>query len=595
MNILSISLSTSLLILAVVATRAVFIHRLPKKTFLALWALALSRLLLPLSIPSRLNIHNIVVEVLQAALPKEAALPAISPLTDMIVQYFEPNPFLAPALTNIMPDVIGGNINNALNVIQAMPWYIVLWLAGIIIFVLFFLITHLRCRSVYRTALPVDNLFVRQWLEAHPLKRKIRVKLSDKIAAPLAYSVFWPVILMPKDTDWQDEDRLAYILTHEYVHIKRFDAVWKWILAAAVSIHWFNPLMWLMYVLANRDLELSCDETVLRKCGESAKSSYALTLISLAEKRKRLAPLVNNFSKNSVEERIVSIMKMKKTTKFGLLAAMFAVSLIAVVFATSATPSAAETFAENNTGSATTTSTSNSVVTHTTTINDGDGVPTGDYNHISPTDLSMDFIFATPEASQERMLFIIKGENNVYVTYDGINWEPYDTTLENEDWRWWSREEYKEYAESNMKKLLPNSDIPQEKVDNDKARYVQTLKDIKNGIRVSRNKENIYIVNSAPPFIEPEGWIARYCFGFDFTDRYGENVDLGLFETRDQLFAALQQYYEQEVAAGRLTPQDADALYNKIAHPVRMEDEVPLFEKIVNMYRTLDNFANFHL
>src|SRR5699024_8410929 len=98
--------------------------------------------------------------------------------------------------------------------------------------------------------------------------------------------------------DYTDTRRLKYVLTHELIHIKRFDMLAKYVLVAALCIHWFNPLVWVMYILANRDLELSCDEAVVKTFGENEKSSYANTLISLAESRNRWIPLYSNFSKN---------------------------------------------------------------------------------------------------------------------------------------------------------------------------------------------------------------------------------------------------------------------------------------------------------
>ncbi len=92
----------------------------------------------------------------------------------------------------------------------------------------------------------------------------MEIRQSDRIAALLTYGVLRPVVLIPKQTDWTDETRLKVILTHEFVHIRRFDTLTKLLLAAALCIHWFNPFVWVMYVLANRDIELSCDETVVR-------------------------------------------------------------------------------------------------------------------------------------------------------------------------------------------------------------------------------------------------------------------------------------------------------------------------------------------
>ena len=101
------------------------------------------------------------------------------------------------------------------------------------------------------------------------------------------------MILLSKATEWTHETRLEYILTHELVHIRRFDTLMKLLFVTTVCVHWFNPLVWAMYVLANRDLELSCDEAVVRTFGETMKSAYALTLIELEEKKNRITPLVS--------------------------------------------------------------------------------------------------------------------------------------------------------------------------------------------------------------------------------------------------------------------------------------------------------------
>jgi hypothetical protein len=159
--------------------------------------------------------------------------------------------------------------------------------------------------------------------------------------APLTFGILHPVILMPKVTDWNDETALQYILAHEYVHIRRFDTVSKLALTAAVCVHWFNPLVWVMYVLANRDLELSCDESVIRLFGENTKSDYARTLISMEETRSGLTPLCNSFSKNAIEERIVAIMKMKKTSWASALVALTLVAGVTTAFATTGQTAAA--------------------------------------------------------------------------------------------------------------------------------------------------------------------------------------------------------------------------------------------------------------
>lgn len=320
MTVLEMSLSATILILAIVIIRAIALHKLPKKTFLVLWGVALCRLLVPFSIPSRFSIYTIADMLKNKTLTIDT-----------------------PHIVTAMPDIVtvAGRVNStsladtATATVTVSP-IMVVWLIGLSICALFFLVTHLRCRKEYKTALPIENEFVKVWQQEHPTRRKVEIRQSDKIAAPLTYGVLRPVVLLPKTTDWTNETRLRYILTHEFVHIRRFDTLIKLLLAAALCVHWFNPLVWVMYILFNRDIELSCDETVVRAFGETMKSAYALTLIGLEEKKSRLTPLVNNFSKNAIEERINAIMKMKKTSLMGIFLALALVIGTVTVFATNA-------------------------------------------------------------------------------------------------------------------------------------------------------------------------------------------------------------------------------------------------------------------
>lgn len=119
------------------------------------------------------------------------------------------------------------------------------------------------------------------------------------------------------------------------MHICRFDAITKLIATYALCIHWFNPLVWGMYILLNRDIELACDESVIRQFGEKSKSVYSMMLIHMEAKKSGLSLLCNNFSKNAVEERITAIMNTKRTTGVSLLSSCLIVFITASLFATS--------------------------------------------------------------------------------------------------------------------------------------------------------------------------------------------------------------------------------------------------------------------
>lgn len=315
MNLLQMSLSAGIMIIAITVVRALAINHLPKKTFLALWGIALIRLLLPFSFPSPLSVYS---------LANRAGI--AEPTTNFPAGNMPA--FTAPQIAEYAP----GNTAGAAPV----PVWMVVWGMGAILCALYFVISYLNYRRGFMDSLPAENAFAAEWLAGHQLKRHIEIRQSNRIKAPLTYGFLHPVILMPKHTDWSDTQKLQYVLQHEYVHILRFDTATKILLAGALCLHWFNPLVWAMYLLANRDLELSCDESVVRSFGAAIKSSYALALISMEEQKSGFIPFCNNFSKNAIEERIKAIMKMKKASAMAVLAAFALIAAVTVSFATSA-------------------------------------------------------------------------------------------------------------------------------------------------------------------------------------------------------------------------------------------------------------------
>ena len=328
MNLIQMSLCAGVMILAIIVVRALAINKLPKKVFVLLWNVVLIRLLIPFSIPSVFSAYTLVKE---SEPVKEIIneVPAISVITQMgeVQTNAGINLSVSDAVHNSMPGIS--------------PWMI-LWGIGFIVCVAFFAVSYLRCYLEFRTSLPVRNEFTVRWLRCHRLKRTIQIRQSDRINAPLTYGVLKPVLLMPKKTDWENRQQLEYVLLHEYTHICHFDMVTKLITVLAVCIHWFNPFVWVMYILFNRDMELSCDESVVRKFGENAKSVYAMTLITMEEKKSGLTPVYNSFSRNAIEERITAIMKTKRVTIGILVISVLVVVAIIVMFATSAKVSGIE-------------------------------------------------------------------------------------------------------------------------------------------------------------------------------------------------------------------------------------------------------------
>ncbi len=323
MDLLQMSLSGSVLILAIILIRACTLHLLPKRTFLVLWAIAALRLVVPYSISSKLSIFSLfagaqashVSETFHAFTTSQVPFQMPTAVTDlnMVTQTAQP--------------LLSG--------------YELTWLIGFCLFAGFFVALHLKSRREFKTSLPLAHPKAARWLSQHPLRRSLQIRYLDRISVPLTYGIFKPVILLSKEMDWKNEMQLQYILMHEYIHIRRFDAVLKAILAVLLCLHWFNPLVWCMHVLANRDIELACDEAVVHALGQEKKEEYALTLIDLAASNCSSAPLINHFSKNVMEERIKSIMKTKKIRLMSIILAAVLVVGAVVVFATS--PAISET------------------------------------------------------------------------------------------------------------------------------------------------------------------------------------------------------------------------------------------------------------
>lgn len=443
MSLLHMSFAGAVMILAVTVIRALVIYRVPKKTFLVLWGITLARLLIPFSAPSAFSIYTFFGE-------KE---PNISNVGDT-------------AVTTLGPAIQEGQMTTAPNYIShsevAVPIWAIIWAIGALICAVVFSITYWKCYKEFQTSLPIDNDFTRNWLSSHHIKRSIQIRQSELVSAPLTFGILRPVILMPKTTDWNDEKTLQYVLAHEFVHIRRFDTITKLILLIALCVHWFNPFVWVMYVLANRDIELSCDETVLHLFGENTKASYARTLIGMEEIKSGITPLCNNFSKNALEERMTAIMKTKKSTVLSIALAVLIVAGTATAFATSAK-------VEDDKANSTT-------------------------------------LMAGIEKT-----YTIDGKT-YYEFWDG-------TTMEESEYlkkypmpevEWWTYEEYKEWLDNEKKELQSmlgstgsiNGEKftwTQEKIDEAIAMYEEILQEIKDGVKYSKtvNEEGDPLLSEA--------------------------------------------------------------------------------------------------
>ncbi len=331
-TIIRMSLGGAILISVIVLIRLVGLSKLPKRLFPALWCLALLRLLTPLSVPVPADLpvpalpipDRQVVEISDASAPADnTGHPGTAAPSGTV------HTSLAPARPAEAPSQDAEGERVSFHLVPAV------WAAVGLGLGLYFAVSRIRfCREL-RTAVPVENEFASRWLAEQRPRRRVRLRELAGLPSPLTYGVLRPVILVPRTFDWSDTDGAGYVLYHEYTHIRRFDSALKLLMDVALCLHWFNPMVWVMYFLFDRDLELACDEAVLRHYGYGRRRDYAETIIGMEEKRALPAPFGSFFSKNTAEERIRAIMKFRKNSVIALsIALVLALAGTVIVFAT---------------------------------------------------------------------------------------------------------------------------------------------------------------------------------------------------------------------------------------------------------------------
>ncbi len=560
MSLLQMSFSGAILILTTVLVRAVALHRLPKRALLVLWEIVLARLLVPYVLPAAFSFYSLWARIAPAAQPPRP-VPSVRPFTAPPVGM---EPALVPAPAPAAAPDPGVDL-----------WHIV-WLAGVAVCAVFFVAAYCKCCREFRASLPVEHDGINRWLGEHRLRRRLSVRQSDRIHAPLTYHVLRPVILLPKSMNLADGEALRYVLAHELVHIRRFDAVRKLLLTAAVCVHWFNPMVWVMYVLANRDIEISCDETVIFKFAGGTRASYAQALLRMEEHKSGFAPLCSNFSRNAIEERIVAIMKMKKTSAVAILAAAVLITGTGAAFATSAAEPSKEKI-----------------------------------------DRALNAV--TVQETELMMSYTDPNSGTAYYSTDGgktftpLTDEEFEALYPTPQVEWWTYDEYKAWLENEktqLQAMLGETGWTggrgefvwtQEVIDETIAMYEQTLEDIKNGYLVSKtvdgsddvvlmvgtgdriagtHEADVMVGNEIPPMeeYEPFGLTlneaenALYYNG-EKVRYFEDSVDVS--ENGDGALASRCQYYREDGSVSLRTVREAvqnpDGSTNPFGPIVRME------------------------
>ncbi len=332
MNLVQMSITAGILIIGITVFRALFIHHVPKKVLVLLWEIAILRLAMPFAVP----------------LP----FPGIGDLGGITVDFGRPKT-ISVAVGNMAPEMPGSKTEQkagtasfaGINVveisaqeIQAEESYLLwgLYGAAVITMALGSVYLYFRDSQFFREGLPMPEREKQLLLLGLGEKDKrrlerVRFRISDRTASPVTYGIFCQAIVFPKGLYQSTEKEVTFWLRHELVHIRNHDNLKKVIAHGVLCLHWFNPMVWLLYLLLNRDMELLCDEMVVRERREIRKD-YALALLSVAQQKNMGFQTGLGFGKNAVTERITAVMKCKRRTAGGTLGAAAAVMAALTVF-----------------------------------------------------------------------------------------------------------------------------------------------------------------------------------------------------------------------------------------------------------------------
>lgn len=296
-KVLNMSLTASLVIVLVIAARFV-LRKSPKVFSYALWAVVLFRLLCPVSLPSPVSLLGLldapvaqtegITTTVEYIPYKVVEAAAETPQPDQL-----PQNTLAQAPTQSQQTTVEPQ-REPLSAAEIITY---IWLAGIAVMVIVGVGSYLRFRKHLTGAMQVkDNIY-----------------LVDHIDSAFVAGLIRPKVYLPSDIPLK---QMGYIIAHEQYHIRRLDHVTKHLSFAALCIHWFNPFVWLAFILSGKDLEMSCDEAVIKRLGEGIRADYSASLLSLATGRRIIAGTPLAFGEGDTKGRINNMAKWKQPKKW---------------------------------------------------------------------------------------------------------------------------------------------------------------------------------------------------------------------------------------------------------------------------------------
>jgi len=299
-TVLNMSITASIVVLAVMLMR-IPLKKSPKIFSYALWGVVILRLTFPISIESIFSL-----------MPTRAnIMPYDIVSTRSFGVQFANMPIDVTAYNPLSITPLASEVNLAVSITQIASF---IWLAGFIVLLIYAVSGYISLkRRICFATLVQDNVFE-----------------TDRIKTPFVLGFIRPKIYFPTTIDPRKHD---YILRHEQIHIKRRDYLIKSFAYVVFALHWFNPLMWIAYFLMSKDMEMSCDEAVLKKADEDIRKDYSTSLLNLAVKRVSLLnPIAFSIGEGNVMDRISNVLRFKKAANWVTVLSIIAVSVFLVGF-----------------------------------------------------------------------------------------------------------------------------------------------------------------------------------------------------------------------------------------------------------------------
>ena len=303
LEIVNRSIAASWIVIAVLVLR-LCLKKTPKWVNVLLWGIVAVRLIFPFSIESALSL-----------------IPSAETVSPSIMMEQTPSVQTGvPALDQVINPVIDHSLSPApgasANPLQIwIPVLTVIWLLGVAALFLYSAVSYRRLRRrVCEAVILRDNIYQ-----------------SENVCSPFVLGIIRPKIYLPYHMDKREMD---HVIAHEQTHIRRRDHWWKPLGFLLLTVHWFNPLLWLGYILLCRDIELACDEKVIREMGSEQRADYTQALVSCSVSRRSIAACPLAFGEVGIKERVKSVMNYKKPAFWIVLASVVVCAVAAVCFLT---------------------------------------------------------------------------------------------------------------------------------------------------------------------------------------------------------------------------------------------------------------------